>query len=760
MKIIESGPIGSDYVLIAEIAKALGVTKRAVEIRAAKGRARQQENPWEFIQETVKGGKRKCFYLPDLPEDVRKAVTDKRQEEQCLLTVKTISENASEAELYNHFLSGTQLGKQTLKKREEEVRLRQQKKEEGMKLFSGLSKDSDKFKRAKAKEWLVLRAIEFQHKQNIGIGASYQAIASAVNSRVIEVPDHVAEWLPCKDGVRTLSAKSVERWTHTYNKQGIWGLTDGYGKRKGQSKIATNDTLRRIVIGSMLQNPHIKASEILEYLRAEHADMKLPGIRSIQRFMKEWKEENAQIWTYTTNPDEWKNTYMAAPGSHFENIKAPNQLWEMDSTPGDWMLKDGRHSVIGVIDMWSRRLKLYVSKTSRAQAVCQLFRQAILDWGVPESVRTDNGKDYVSELFCGALRSMEIDHEICTPFASEEKGTIERALKTMSHSILDLLPGFIGHSVADRKQIEARKSFAERIMKRESVVDVELTSDELQEKLNDWVEYVYERKSHSGLDGKSPFEQFTSWTGAIRRIKDERALDMLLAEVAGERTIGKKGVRFGNHFYFSDGLFEYAGQQAQLKYDEQNMGILYAYIDGQFIGSVTCHDLLGISRKEAAVAAKSKQKKLLAEQRKEYKEYTKEISKNMAQAVLDHRREQSSNVTAMPKRSEEYSSYGLKEAAAAAQSSEFRQSAVSDQCNSSVININQANKVPVHILNTGTDKEKYELWNKLNAQVKAGITIDDERLLRFYHNFTNTPEYSVQKEMAEMRQSLKARGNQ
>jgi hypothetical protein len=190
---------------------------------------------------------------------------------------------------------------------------------------------------------------------------------------------------------------------------------------------------------------------------------------------------------------------MPAFGSHFEGIERLNQLWEMDSTPGDVLLIDGRHSVLGVIDLYSRRLSLYVSKTSSAKAVCLGYRKAVLNWGLNEDTRTDNGKDYVSEHFTMALVQLEVHQQLCIPFASEEKGTIERALGTMSHGLMELLPGFAGHSVAQAQQLRGAKSFAQRLMTVGEVIEVALTGAQLQDTLDKWANHVYGNDKHSGF---------------------------------------------------------------------------------------------------------------------------------------------------------------------------------------------------------------------------------------------------------------------
>ncbi len=750
-------------VLLQEIAEALAVEKRTVERRATKGRPKNGEAPWSAHWETVRGGRRKCFYLSELPADVQEAVRKKRKADAAKQLLEQTAAQDMEAELAGYQRSGEQLAEALLEKRDQEARARRKRKEEGLRNFGALSKDSDKYKRAKAREWLVLRVHQYKGDHKAGALESREAVAEAVNANTFAIPEHVIDWIPCRYGVRQLTSKTLENWTLTYEKGGIWALTDGYGKRRGQSKIVADPKLYSLVLGCLARHPHIKAPDLWEYLNAVHGYLTIPGTRSIQRFMKDWKEENAQLWTFMTNPDQWKNIYMAAAGSHFEEIHALNQLWEMDSTPGDWLLKDGRHSVIGVIDLWSRRLKLYVSKTSKAIAVCQLFRRAVLDWGVPEGVRTDNGKDYVSEQFSGVLRDLEVIQEVCIPFASEEKGTIERALQTMSHSILDLLPGFIGHSVADRKKIEARKSFAQRIMHQGEAVEVEMTSDELQQVLDQWVDHMYSHKPHAGLGKQTPFKRYSSWDGSERRIEDERALDMLLAEVAGTRTITKKGIRFNHYNYFNDSLFAFAGREALLKYDEQDLGQLYAYVDGEFVGALTCHELQGISRKEAATAAKRKQKQLLSEQSREYKALTKEVHQNIPQAVLEQRIEQSDKLAAFPKRSETHASRGLTEAANAARSAAGTKS-IPEQDETLVAAARKAlteapiaDKPKATVTSLGTPAQKYQRWLELDRKVSAGEAITDERLLRFYKHYTKNPEFEVQRELEEMRQAIQAR---
>ena len=601
-------------------------------------------------------------------------------------------------------------------------------KEEGLKAFAALP-DGPKKQRIRARKFVIELLWEFRRHHAGTKQTTRQAFCDAVNADEIEIPAWVQVMLPRRQGVYHLTEPTLERWEQAYQAHGIMALADGYGNRQGQSKIDQNEALQQIVLGCILKYPHITPKKIKQFLAAEHSDLDIVSEGAIRRYVNRWKEENAQLWTYLTNPDQWKNVHMVAFGSHFDNITRINQLWEMDSTPADWMLKDGRHCVIGVIDLATRQLKFRVSKTSKAEAVCLTFRDAVLKWGVPETVRTDNGKDYVSQHFDSVLRELEIVHELCLPFASEQKGTIERAMRTMSHGILDLLPGFIGHNVAERKVIEARKSFAERVMKHGEVVEVEMTAEELQRKLDEWCEHVYGKDPHAGLDGRSPFEAAAGQP--VRRIADPRALDMLLMEVAGTRTVTKKGIRFEHGFYTAPELVAYMQQEVKLRRDPDDIGRLYVYsIEGEFICVAECDARLGISPAEKAAAAKAIQKRMLSEQKAALKEAMRAIDKNPAEAILAHRIAESGNVTAFPGTSETYITPALEaaaEAAGARDSDVSQRQAVDPEQHAALIAEFEREAQAAEITALHDDpRKRFAYYSRLKERIEAGEPVSEE----------------------------------
>ena len=184
-----------------------------------------------------------------------------------------------------------------------------------------------------------------------------------------------------------------------------------------------------------------------------------------------------------------------------------------------------------------------VVPTSRATAIAALLRHCILEWGVPEAVRTDEGKDYTSRHVLGVLADLEIEHRPCPPYTPEAKPFVERFLGTLTRDLFATLPGFSGHDVAQAQARRSRKSFATRRAERARIKEsgeddtviygAALSAEELQARCVSCCDTIYGRWPHSGLGGISPFARRASWAEPVRQVHDERALDALLAEPAG-----------------------------------------------------------------------------------------------------------------------------------------------------------------------------------------------------------------------------------
>lgn len=431
------------------------------------------------------------------------------------------------------------------------------------------------------------------------------------------------------------------------------------GGRKGKSVLerAAGGELKTCIAALITKQPHLTA----DHVRAIVADRfgveidgrPLPSVRTFQSFIARWRKENTQLVLRLTDPDAFKSRVRVAGLSRDTDIERLNQLWEIDASPADVLTTDGRHSLYVLVDVYSRRLMGLVTKTPRAEAALSLIRRAILAWGVPERIRTDNGSDFTAHRVRRALAALAIDHDVCAPFSPEQKGVVERAIGTVQRDLMPLLPGFIGHSVSDRKKIEARRSFAARLGESaDRALCVELSAADLQSTLDRWAETRYAHRPHAALKGRTPFDVAATWRGRLRDVPDERALDVLLAPVAGSngiRTVGKQGVRVDGALFVAAQLMP--GEKVLVRHDPADMGRVWCFSpDGAtFIAEAICPERLGVDRAAAVAAARAEQNRILREAAEPIRRAARAIKpRDMIDAVLAAGEARAEKIIAFP----------------------------------------------------------------------------------------------------------------
>lgn len=486
----------------------------------------------------------------------------------------------------------------------------------------------------------------------------------------------IEPWI--RDLAPQISPATLWRWRGAARREGAGRLGGRYGNRRGSGKIDAHPDLLALAEAMVAEYPHVQAKALHRAILARYGDagLQLPSASACARWLGRWKIRHASLYTAINNPDAWKSRYMPAFGSASEDIHRLNQRWELDSTPADVLLADGRHHVIGVIDVYSRRAKLLVAQTSKAVAIASLVRRAILDWGVPETAKHDNGADYTSHHVQRVWDMLDVQPDLCRPFAGWEKPHIERFFRSFAHGLIELMPGYCGHNVAERQAIEARTSFADRLMQRGQVIRISKTAAELQEFCDRWLEAVYHRDPHSGLGGVSPMERAAGQPA--RRVDNERALDILLAPAAGDnghRVVGKKGIRVDGLLYIAPELGDLVGEPVLVLEDASDLGYIQVFADlGEGMRHVCvaqCPEVTGVSRQAIAAETRARRTHRVEQQRRELKRRAKDLNvKNIAFEILASREAGAGRVTPLPGREEGYDSEGLTAAAQAAEARE------------------------------------------------------------------------------------------
>ena len=559
----------------------------------------------------------------------------------------------------------------------------------------------------------------------------------------------------CMGLVPSVSASTIRNWRRIQKSRGHLGAN--YGNRKGTGKIDQQPELKTFIIAMITDVPHCRADHVLRAVKARFKghDIDLPSQGRLRTWMERWKLNNAEVFTAITNPDKWKNTHMLALGSASENITRLNQQWQFDGTPADVMFIDGRYSLNGVIDVYSRRGKLLVIPTSKAESVVSIFRRAILDWGIPEVVKIDNGKDYVARHTTRVFEELEVETDFCNFFSPWEKPHIERFFGTFTRDLVELLPGYIGHNVADRKDIESRQAFADRLFKKDQVVEIQMTSDEFQSFCNNWCENIYHHNAHSSI-GCSPWEKAASWTEPVRRISNERALDVLLQPAAGKnglRTITKEGISIDRGNYIAPEFGLHAGEEVQVFEIGDDIGrVLVKDLDGEFICIAECPERTGISRAEVAAKAKEMQKKQVQEKKRELKAAARKVNTaTVVDEIMSHAAEKASKLVQLPRPSEEYTTPALDAAAEAADALETIESIKPTKRRNNVEFLeNRLKELKDENRKAEVDEDavNYIRWKELDALVQAGETLSDKDEL-WFNSFGSSATCRTMKAMEE-----------
>jgi transposase InsO family protein len=482
------------------------------------------------------------------------------------------------------------------------------------------------------------------------------------------VPAWVREALP------RISERSIRRWFAAAGRDGVDCLAVDRGASRracGLLDTAMEGRIKLRALALIANNHHLSADHVRETLidtfGAVIEGQPFPHIRTLQSALKRWRRVHAQELLALTNPDAFKSRNRVS-GSRAHLVSRLNEMWEIDASPADVLTTEGRRALYVCIDVWSRRLIILVTKTPRAEAVALLMRKAILAWGVPELVKTDNGSDFTARATKRLFAALGIATETAAPFSPEQKGVVERAIGTVQRDFATPLPGFIGHSVADRKVIEARKAFAQRLGQDDArAFCVELTEADLAARADAWANDRYAHRAHGGLDGQTPFARAAAYTGTIKRISDEAALSVLLAPLAegdGTRIVGKQGIRLDGSYYIAPTLMP--GTRVMVRLDPADLGRVWCFDPetDAYLSTAICPELAGVDRAAAVAEARAMQARMIADAIAPIRKDAGKLKPaHAADAIARQAALRAGKLIEMPRRAESHSTPALEAAA-------------------------------------------------------------------------------------------------
>ena len=365
------------------------------------------------------------------------------------------------------------------------------------------------------------------HLVEIGVvDQRYQAVMAVIQDgwKISEVAEHFG-----------VARQTVHRWIARHEAGGVLALTDGSHRPHSCSHQIAPE-LEALICEIRRLHPGWGPRRILHELGRRGIDP-LPGRSSIYRCLK--RHNLVELRRRKKRRDEFRR---------WERDR-PMQLWQMDIM-GGVLLDDGTElKIVTGIDDHSRFcVAAGLVERQTARAVCEVFKQAMLRYGVPDEVLTDNGKQFTGRfgthkaevMFDRMCRENGISHKLTAPRSPTTTGKVERFHQSVRKEFL-----------ADRTFVSLKGA---------------------QQELDAWVSDYNNERPHQALEMTVPAERFR----LVPETKDPSSIPVRSEEEQNGqwvlRRVGSNGVMSVDNQMFSLGN-AYKGQLVDAFVDDTTIQV-------------------------------------------------------------------------------------------------------------------------------------------------------------------------------------------
>jgi putative transposase len=190
-------------------------------------------------------------------------------------------------------------------------------------------------------------------------------------------------------------------------------------------------------------------------------------------------------------------------------------------------------------------------------------------WGVPTTMVSDIGSDFVSNWFKHACAQLKIDIQYCPAGAPKYKAKIERFFRTMAKALLHKMHGSTFSNVADKGDQNSAKR-------------ARYTLAEVNELLHLWIITDYAQSLHRGINDV-PMRRWKEGVKNSPPILPPRASDLtLLLAKPIQRTLQRHGIEYLGLLYVNDFIGELLrrfgrGTPIQIRVDLDDLNSIYLH---------------------------------------------------------------------------------------------------------------------------------------------------------------------------------------
>ena len=320
-----------------------------------------------------------------------------------------------------------------------------------------------------------------------------------------------------------LAVSVVHKWRKRFNENGMAGLVDKSCRPNYQPKKTSRWIIDK-VLGLKKLRPEIGGSAAADHLaRFESVSLSANTVHKI--FKKHGLPDGDQAaiearYKVVGDPDRKTEQQLEAELGEWERFARPNpnDMWQMDIM--SFYIRD-QHRVylISALDDCSRKIVSWgLFKEQTADNVLEVLRTALMRFGAPQEVLTDQGAQFkhwggVTQ-FEKLLRKLGINHVKARAHHPQTCGKIEAFHKTLHRELID------------------REFF--------------ISQEQATEKIGRFVEHYNYGRPHSALDGFTPSDRYFRVIDAVKKY----LTDVAMPKNDAEEKDGKVAVGRGSKLYW------------------------------------------------------------------------------------------------------------------------------------------------------------------------------------------------------------------
>jgi putative transposase len=384
-----------------------------------------------------------------------------------------------------------------------------------------------------------------------------------------------------------VSVRTMQRYISAWRDKGLVGLQNDMRSDKGKSRM---DSELQAYATTLFRNRKRNGREFNRldiYKRVKQKAIELnlppPGRTAVYDFLKPLYEEEESKRSVRSSGWQGEKLLLNTKQGDNLNVEESNQVWQIDHTPADILVVDDDGNLLGcpwlttVVDSYSRCIIGFNIgfDAPSSKVVALALRHAILpkrypesyglkeEWGtfgLPRNIYTDNGKDFRSD------HAQQIAGQLGFAWhyrsRPSEGGIVERFFKTLNQQVWSKLEGYKGSNVQERP--EGAEKYA--------VYNLEQVRRGL-------VRYIVHQYNQD-IDRRTNQTRYQRWEAGLIHtpvLPSERELDICLMKQATRRVQRNGDISFEGITYRGENLAGYAGKQVSLRYDPDNLGIIYIY---------------------------------------------------------------------------------------------------------------------------------------------------------------------------------------